>query len=137
MNPLNQLKQRAPVFFVTFVVACLGILEEAQAVITDPEDYFPGGNTAAGQGALLNLREGAYNTAIGLFSLYNMLDGSYNTSLGAGALLFNTADRNTATGAAVLLSNTIGEDNTANGYSALGQNTEGSWNTAMPLVSYR
>src|SRR5213595_713325 len=110
MTPLMQLKCKARLFLAAFVLACFGLSPRVQAVLTDPEDYFPGGNTAAGQGALLNLREGAYNTAIGLFSLYNMLDGSYNTSLGAGALLFNTADRNTATGAAVLLSNTIGED---------------------------
>ena len=48
-------------------------------------DYFPGGNTAAGQNALFNLREGTFNTAVGLLSLNALIDGSFNTGVGAGA----------------------------------------------------
>jgi hypothetical protein len=131
MNPLIQLKKTTPVFLASFLLACFGILDEARAVITDPEDWFPNGTTGAGQGALLNLREGQFNTGVGLVSLTGVLDGSFNTGVGAGTLAFNTGNNNTAIGAAALLSNTTGEDNTANGYNALGRNFEGSWNTAI------
>jgi Chaperone of endosialidase len=131
MNPLVQIKQTAPVFFVTFLLACFAVLDEARAIITDPEDWFPNGTTGAGQGALLNLGEGQFNTGVGLMSLNGVLDGSFNTGVGAGALLANTGDNNTATGAAALMSNTTGENNTANGFNALGRNVGGFANTAM------
>ena len=131
VNQPKQLKQTVPVFLVAFLLASFVVLHQAQAVITDPEDYFPGGNTAAGQNALFNLREGQFNTAVGLLSLSVVLEGGFNTGVGAGALLANTANNNTATGAAALLSNITGEDNTANGTSALGRNVLGNWNTAM------
>ena len=137
MNPLIQLKQTAPVVLVTFLLVCFGVLPRAQAVITDPEDYFPNGTTGAGQGALLNLTEGQFNTAIGLLSLFSVLDGGFNTGVGAGALAFNTANNNTATGAAALLSNTEGSSNTANGAFALTSNTEGVQNTAIGLGALR
>jgi hypothetical protein len=131
MNPLIHLKHRSQLFVLTFVLACFGVLDGAQAVITDPDTWFPNGNTAAGQNALFRLRRGHYNTAVGLMSLNGVVDGAYNTGIGAGALVANTGNNNTATGASSLLSNTTGEDNTANGTSALGLNIEGSWNTAM------
>jgi hypothetical protein len=137
MNPLIQLKQTAPVFLVTFLLACFGFSPGAQAVLTDPEDFFPNGTTGAGQGALLNLREGQFNTAIGLLSLFSVLDGGFNTGVGAGALAFNTANNNTATGAAALISNTEGSSNTANGAFALSSNTEGVQNTAIGLGALR
>ena len=137
MNPLIQLKQTAPVFLVTFLLVCFGVLPRAQAVITDPEDYFPNGTTGAGQGALLGLREGQFNTAIGLLSLFSVLDGGFNTGVGAGALAFNTANNNTATGAAALISNTEGSSNTADGAFALSSNTEGVQNTAIGLGALR
>lgn len=133
MTPLIPLKRIAPVFLVTFLLACAGFFEGAQAVQTDPEDWFPNGNTGAGQSAFLNLsvEEGQFNTAIGLLSLNALTTGDFNTAIGAGALLVNNGGNNTATGAAALLSNIAGEDNTANGTSALTRNIEGSWNTAM------
>jgi hypothetical protein len=137
MNPLIQLKQTAPVFLVTFLLVCFGVLPRAQAVITDPEDWFPNGNTGVGNNALFNLREGSFNTAIGLFSLSSVLDGGFNTGVGAAALAFNTANNNTATGAAALLSNTEGSSNTANGAFALTSNTEGVQNTAIGLGALR
>src|SRR4029077_5663522 len=106
MNPLIQLKQTAPVFLVTFLLVCFGVLPRAQAVITDPEDYFPNGTTGAGQGALLNLTEGQFNTAIGLLSLFSVLDGGFNTGVGQA---------NAANGWNALASNTVGNDNTAVG----------------------
>ena len=137
MNPLIQLKQTARVFLVTFLVVCFGVLPRAQAVITDPEDWFPNGTTGAGNNALLNLREGQFNTAIGLLSLFSVLDGGFNTGVGAGALAFNTANNNTATGAAALISNTEGSSNTADGAFALSSNTEGVQNTAIGLGALR
>src|SRR6266550_4062904 len=137
MNPLIQLKQTAPVFLVTFLLVCFGVLPRAQAVITDPEDWFPNGTTGAGRGALLNLREGQFNTAIGLLSLFSVVDGDFNTGVGAGALAFNTANNNTATGAAALFSNTEGSSHTPNGAFALASNTEGVKNTAIGLGALR
>src|ERR1051326_2728219 len=123
MNPLVRLRETAPVFLVTFLLASFVILDGARAVITDPQDYFPNFNTGAGQQAFWNLREGTYNTGVGLFSLYTLLDGSYNTGVGAGALLFNIADRNTASGAAALLTNPTGPDNPAIGTSRSEEHT--------------
>jgi trimeric autotransporter adhesin len=131
MNPLIQLKRTSQLFVLTFLLACFGVLDGAQAVITDPDDWFANGNTGSGNHALFNLRAGHYNTAFGLMSLNSLVDSAYNTGVGAGALFANTGNNNTATGASALLSNTTGEDNTANGLSALGRNVEGSWNTAM------
>ena len=107
------------------------------AVIPPPDGGYPGGNTAEGQGALLNLTIGEFNTAIGFFSLRNNTGGDFNTGIGAGALLANTGDpshgagiRNTATGAGALLSNVGGGYNTANGAFALFSNADGFDNTA-------
>ena len=108
MNPLIQLKRTTPVFLVVLMLACFGLSPRAQAVITDPEDYFPSGNTAAGQNALFNLRRGQFNTAIGLLSLTSLGDGMFNTGVGAGTLLANTGENNTAIGAVALVSNTTG-----------------------------
>jgi hypothetical protein len=133
MNPLIQLKRTTPVFLVALLLACFGLLNPAQAVVTDPEDYFIGGNTAAGQSALLNLRQGGFNTAIGLASLAQVANGSFNTGVGAGALSSNTGDNNTAIGTGALLNNTEGSGNTADGKFALFSNTAGWQNTAIGL----
>lgn len=69
-----------------------------------PDGGYPGGNTAEGQAALLNLTSGTFNTAVGLFSLRSNTQNTFNTAVGAGTLLANTADNNTATGAGALLS---------------------------------
>jgi hypothetical protein len=131
MNPLIQLKRTTAVFLVVLMLACFGLSPRSQAVITDPEDYFPGGNTGAGQNALLNLRRGQFNTAIGLLSLTSLGDGMFNTGVGAGTLLANIGENNTAIGAVALVSNTTGEDNTANGAFALSSNTTAGENTAI------
>jgi len=55
MNPLIQLKRTSQLFVLTFLLACFGVLNGAQAVITDPEGWFAGGNTGSGEYALLNL----------------------------------------------------------------------------------
>jgi hypothetical protein len=113
------------------VLNCFGSLPTSQAVTPPPDGGYPGGNTAEGQNALLNLSSGAYNTAVGFFSLTHDSIGGFNTAIGAGTLLANTANNNTATGAGALLSNTNGLFNTANGAFALLGNTTGSGNTAI------
>ena len=101
-----------------------------QAVVPPPDGFYPGGNTAEGQNALLNLTNGAYNTAVGFLSLRGNMTGNFNTGIGAGTLFANTGDSNTATGVGALLSNTANE-NTANGTLALFSNTTGLQNTAV------
>jgi trimeric autotransporter adhesin len=128
MNPLIQLKSAAPVFVVALV--CVGLLPTMRAVSPVPDGGYPGGNTAEGQNALLNLTTGGFNTAVGYLSLRSNTTNSFNTALGAGALFLNTADENTATGTGALLSNTTGTLNTANGAFALLSNITGFQNTA-------
>ena len=134
--------------FTTILVACFGFFPRAQAVITDPEGYFPGWNMAEGQSALFSLTTGLYNTALGGAALYSNTTGNNNTAVGLNALFHNTigfnntamgaaalyynstGDRNTATGVAALRSNTTGDENSATGYHALYFNSTGSQNTA-------
>jgi hypothetical protein len=133
MNPLTQFKKipLLPILII-LMVACITLLPKAQAVVPAPDGGYPGGNTAEGQSALLNLNTstGFYNTAVGLSSLQGNITGNYNTALGAGTLSANIGDQNTATGAAALFSNMTGAANTANGAFALFSNTSGSNNTA-------
>jgi hypothetical protein len=131
MNPLIQLRPRSQLFVITFLLACFGVLDGAQAIITDTQGWFQNGNTAEGQTALWSLRGGHYNTAHGLLSLNALVNGNYNTAVGAWALAANNGNNNTAIGSAALSSNRIGEDNAANGTSALASNVEGSRNTAI------
>jgi hypothetical protein len=116
--------------FVSFLIGCLAISPNMQAVTPPPDGGYPNGNTALGQNALFSLTSGTYNTAIGLLSLRDNTTGGFNTGVGAGTLLTNTGSENTATGAGALLSNTTGSNNTANGESALFYNTTGGGNTA-------
>jgi hypothetical protein len=95
-----------------------------------PDAGYPGGNTAAGESALLSLTTGGQNTAVGFLSLKTNTTGNYNTAIGSGALRASNADGNTATGTFALLNNTSGFLNTANGALALFSNTVGLGNTA-------
>ena len=113
----------------SFLIA-LALVQSAQAVSPPPDGGYPGGNTAEGQAALLNLTSGTFNTAVGFLSLTSNTQANFNTAVGAGTLLANTADDNTATGAGALLTNTTGTDNTANGTFALFSNTTGTESTA-------
>ena len=117
--------------FTSVLFVCLSLAPKAFGVVPPPDGGYPGGNTAEGQNALLNLTTGGFNTAVGFFSLRNDTIGSFNTGVGAGTLLANTADQNTATGVAALLSNTTGTENTAIGTVALLNNNSGSENTAI------
>jgi trimeric autotransporter adhesin len=101
-----------------------------QALIPPPDGGYPGGNTAEGQAALLNLTTGGFNTAVGFLSLRSDITGSFNTAIGAGALLAETGNENTATGAGALLNDQNSVQNTANGAFALFSNTNNNANTA-------
>jgi endosialidase-like protein len=133
---------------ILLLLICFGVLPSAQAVSPPPDGDYPGGNTAEGLNALLELASGTYNTGVGWFSLESVTTGSLNTGVGAGTLALDTASQNTAIGAGALLNNTtgptntatgafalftntIGEGNTANGQSALSSNTTAIFNTAM------
>lgn len=117
--------------FVWSIVLCFALLQMAHAVNPPPDGGYPGGNTAEGQNALLNLTSGTYNTAVGWFSLGSNSNSQFNTGLGAGTLFANTGENNTAVGAGALLNNSVGGHNTANGAFALFTNTQGIDNTAI------
>jgi hypothetical protein len=142
------MKTSIPSILITLALVFFALVQNMRAVNPPPDGGYPGGNTAEGQNALLNLSTGGYNTAVGLFSLESNTTGDFNTAIGAGTLLANTAGLNTATGAGALLSNTAGDSNTAygafalfdnitggvntaTGFAALGNNTTGSFNTAI------
>jgi len=136
MNPLIQLKQKAPLFLAAFLLACFGFSPRAQAVVPPPDgNYGPPlygtGNTGEGLNALFRLETGQANTAIGWVSLFSVITGNFNTGVGAMTLALNTGDNNTAVGAVSLLDNTTGTNNTATGFQTLMDNTEGNGNTAV------
>ena len=121
-NPINDSLLRGTLILIPVVLMCVALLPGAQAVSPAPDGGYPGGNTAEGQAALLNLTTGTFNTAVGFLSLSSDTEGQFNTAVGAGALLANVGDpssstgvENTATGAGALLSNTTGNQNTATG----------------------
>jgi hypothetical protein len=137
------MKNRNTLFTTTRLAICffafgyLAFPQRTQAISPTPDGGYPGGNTAEGTNALLDLTTGTYNTAVGFLSLASNTEGQFNTALGAGALLANVGDpssgagvENTAAGAGALLSNTTGESNTANGAFALFSNSTGAVNTA-------
>jgi Chaperone of endosialidase len=120
---------------ILFMLSCLAFSRMGQAVSPPPDGGYPGGNTAEGQNALLNLTTGTYNTAVGWVSLESVTTSELNTAVGAAALVLNTANENTATGAGALLSNTTGQSNTGDGVFALLSNNTGNSNTAIGDVA--
>jgi Chaperone of endosialidase len=125
------MKRLAKIMYSALAGVCVALHSEARAVITDPEGYFPGWNTAEGQSALFSLTTGFYNTALGGVALYSNTTGNNNTAVGLNALFRNnTGSGNTGMGAAALYFNTWGNFNTATGTAALRSNTAGNWNTA-------
>jgi hypothetical protein len=79
---------------IAIMLTGLVLLPKTGAVNPPPIGGYPGGNTAEGQSALLNLTTGTYNAGIGVFSLLDNATGNFNTGVGAGTLLSNTADEN-------------------------------------------
>jgi len=118
-------------FLIPLLIGWFAFSQTVQAANPPPDGGYPGGNTAEGQNALLNLTSGTYNTAVGWFSLASNANSQFNTALGAGTLFANTGDNNTAVGAGALLNNSTGGHNTANGTFALFTNSEGTNNTAI------
>jgi endosialidase-like protein len=131
------MKMKIPSIRIVLTIVFFGLLPKAHAVSPAPDGGYPGGNTAEGQAALLNLTTGGFNTAVGYLSLRSNTTGSFNTGVGAGTLFVNTADENTATGTGALFSNTAGSSNTANGAFALFSNTTGPFNTATGINALR
>ena len=131
------MKTKIVTFGIALLIACLSLSQKADAVTPSPDGGYPGGNTAEGDNALLNLTSGSYDTAIGFRSVENNTEGNFNTAVGAGTLLLNTtANENTAMGAGALLVNAPlfsngGNGNTANGAFALFRNSNGSFNTGI------
>jgi hypothetical protein len=119
-----------------FVLLCVLIYcafpLETRSVSPAPDGGYPNGNTAAGDAALFNLTNGAWNTALGFQALHHNNSGAYNTAVGVRALFNNTiVGGNTATGVYALFSNSSGGSNTATGYQALANNTSGFRNAAV------
>jgi hypothetical protein len=78
MNPSIQ-KKPTLVFFVA--LACGGFSSTAQAVNPPPDGGYPGGNTAEGNNALLNLTGGTNNTAVGFDTLLGDTTGDNSTAV--------------------------------------------------------
>src|SRR5262245_46688663 len=91
--------------FLSFLVLGTAAAINLQAVTPPQNDN---GNTAVGQGALLNLTTGGYNAGVGWNALSGLMTGNYNTAVGAGTLALNNGDSNTGVGTAALLLNTEG-----------------------------
>ena len=118
---------------LSFIILCLvAVVPTIKAVVPPPDGGYPGGNTAEGQNALLNLTSGGFNTAVGWLSLRGDMTGSFNTAVGAGTLFRNIGDENTAVGTGALLSNSTGIQNTATGALALFSNTGPAANPNQP-----
>src|SRR5689334_5185871 len=84
---------------IVILLTCFALAQGVQAVIPAPDGGYPGGNTAEGDNALLNLTSGVWNTALGRQALINDTTGGANTAAGFQALLNNRiGDRNTAYG---------------------------------------
>ena len=79
------MKPSIPGVLITFALVWFALVQNTQAVSPPPDGGYPGGNTAQGQNALLNLSSGSYNTAVGLFSLLSNTEANFNKALGAGA----------------------------------------------------
>jgi hypothetical protein len=116
---------------ITLVLGCIGFLPKAQAVSPVPDGGYPGGNTAEGTDALLNLTSGVWNSGFGFEALNHDTAGGKNTATGIRALFSDTTGSfNTATGVYALYSNTNGWYNSAIGANALSNNITGNYNTA-------
>jgi len=118
---------------LSFIILCVvAVVPTIHAVVPPPDGGYPGGNTAEGQNALLNLTSGGFNTAVGWVSLRSDTTGEFNTAIGAAALFRNNGDENTALGTGALLSNSTGIQNTATGAFALFSNTGPADNPSWP-----
>src|ERR1700704_421107 len=88
-NYIHLSLERSALLFVSLLIICFALPQRAQAVTPAPDGNYPGGNTAEGANALLNLTTGINNTAIGSQALLHDTSGSYNVGLGPYALARN------------------------------------------------
>jgi len=130
MNPSIQLKKA--ILLLLMALTCLTLSPAVRAVNPPPDGGYPGGNTAEGQNALLNLTGGGiHNSAFGFDALVSQTDADFCTAVGSAAMLLNNASENTAVGCAALFTNSTGTRNNGFGTFTLFSNTEGSDNTAV------
>ncbi len=116
---------------IPLLLVYFALLPVARAVSPAPDGGYPGGNTAEGTDALLNLTSGIWNTALGFEALNHDIAGKINTASGVRSLSSNTSgSNNTATGVYALYANTIGWYNNAVGAYSLANNISGNYNTA-------
>ena len=156
MNPQLQFRTITLLFPIIFVLTCVALSPAALALNPPPDGGYPGGNTAEGTNALLNVNTavGINNTAVGLNALTNDTTGNYNVAVGSGALQSNTtgnfnmavgaealsqnnANFNLAIGFRVAYLNTTGNHLTGIGAAAMRNNTTGQNNTAIGSDSLR
>ncbi len=148
------MKTSIPSVLITFLLVCFGLSPGAHAVVPPPDGGYPGGNTAEGTSALLNLTTGINNTAVGANALRDDTTGYYNVAVGSGALASNrtgnfnmaigtealtnnNANLNVAIGFRVGYMNTRGHHLTGVGAGALRDNTSGTHNTAVGADALR
>jgi uncharacterized coiled-coil protein SlyX len=135
---LTIFRSRSAPILIPLLLACFALASAPTAfgVVPAPDGGYPGGNTAEGDNALLDLTTGESNTALGLDALSSNTTGSNNTATGFAVLLNNTTGfDNTGNGFQALEDNMTGSFNTANGAAALQNNTTGNFNTANGVVA--
>jgi len=131
MKPLIQFKTTIPPLLVSVLLVYFGLAPLAQAVSPPPDGGYPGGNTAEGIDALLNLSSGVWNSGFGFQALNHDTAGKDNTATGVRALFSDTGGSyNSATGVYALYGNINGWYNSAVGAYALANNISGNYNTA-------
>ena len=60
MNPSIQFKKPTSLFVIALMLAWFALPQKAAAVVPPPDGGYPGGNTAEGENALLNLTTGGF-----------------------------------------------------------------------------
>ena len=90
---LTILRSRTALILIALMFGVLALSPGAQAVSPPPDGGYAGGNTAEGQGALLNLTSGTFNTAVGLFSLRSNTESNFNTAIGGWRALRQHRER--------------------------------------------
>jgi trimeric autotransporter adhesin len=141
IRSINRSPLRLALLFIPLVLACFGLVQNAQAQLPapSPDGNYPGGNTAEGQNALQNVNTGVgiNNTAVGFNALTSDTTGAFNVAIGSGALQSNIDGfQNMAIGAEALANNITGNFNMAIGFRALFMNTGGR-NSAVGAAALR
>ena len=131
-------KTTIPVITLGLVLACFGLLPNAQAQVPvtpdapdDPDAELAFGNTHFGDGALVSLTTGVWDTAFGFQALNHNTTGHNNTGTGLRALFSNTnGNWNAGHGVYALYRNVNGLFNSGFGNYTLSNNISGDFNTA-------